>query len=511
MEPSRALDRHGSVGSSVVLAVPNAVVITSVRTRRLWVSRNYSDHASSHIPLEAFPESHSMQTCLSLVVISVLVGASCLYAQTDNEPTRGGSEGETVAGQTGLSAHTSQAQNSRPFPLRIHGFLLGNYDARMQDAHPAGKEGGRFLWADERLRLELSGETANGKSALLFKGDVFHDAVANRFDGTVREGYLDYSRTWLDLRLGRQIITWGVGDLLFVNDVFPKDWSAFFSGRPLEYLKLGVDGAKLHVATPALNVELVAIPFFQPDNLPSAERFFLFDPLAGVSNRTLREPARTAGNTEFALRVYRRISESDASLYAYRGYWRQPSFLPDRFPSPTQLQGSYPRLAVYGASVQRNVGAGLLSLEGGYYDSQDDRSGSHPAIPNSQFRTLVGYQRQLGSELTMGAQYYTESVTDYDTYKTSLPAGFPVQDKARHLLTVRLTQFLKYQTWKLSLLGFYSPSDQDALLIPEVWHAFTDRLSVAAGANIFAGQHHTTFLGQFDRNDNLYVVLRFDF
>ena len=452
-----------------------------------------------------------MRTYLSVVVISVLVGASCLYAQTDSVLARGGSEGETVAGQIDLSAQTSQAQNSRRFPLRIHGFLLGNYAARMQDAHPAGREGGRFLWADERLRLELSGETANGKSAILFKGDVFHDAVANRFDGTVREGYLAYSRTWLDLRLGRQIITWGVGDLLFVNDVFPKDWNAFFSGRPLEYLKLGVDAAKLHVATPALNVELVAIPFFQPDELPGAERFFFFDPLAGVSNRTLREPASTAGNVEFALRLYRRIFGSDASLFAYRGYWRQPSFRPDQLPSPELLQGSYPRLAVYGASAQRNVGAGLLSLEAGYYDSQDDRSGADPAIPNSQFRTLVGYQRQLASEFTIGAQYYTESLMDYEAYKNSLPADFPKQDKARHLLTVRLTQFLKYQTWKLSFVGFYSPSDQDALLIPEVWHAFTDRLSVTVGANIFAAQHQTTFLGQFRRDDNVYIVFRFDF
>ena len=452
-----------------------------------------------------------MRTYLSLVMISVLAGVSCLYAQTDSVPARIGSEGEAVAGQTDLSAQTSQAQNSSRFPLRIHGFLLGNYDARMQDAHPAGEEGGRFLWADERLRLELSGKTANGRSAFLFKGDVFHDAVANRFDGTVREGYLDYSRNWFDLRFGRQIITWGVGDLLFINDVFPKDWSAFFSGRPLEYLKLGVDAAKLHVATLLLNVELVAIPLFQPDNLPSAERFFFFDPLAGVSNRTLREPASTAGNTEFALRLYRRILGSDASLYAYRGYWRQPSFRPDHLPSPELLQGSYPRLVVYGASAQRNVGAGLLSLEAGYYDSQDDRSGADPAIPNSQLRALVGYQRQLASELTIGAQYSTESLIDYEAYKTSHPAGLPVQDRTRHLLTLRLTQFLKYQTWKLSFFGFYSPSDQDALLIPEVSHAFTDRLSLTVGANIFSGQRQTTFLGQFDRNDNLYVVLRFDF
>ncbi len=56
--------------------------------------------------------------------------------------------------------------------------------------------------------------------------------MANKFDGVVREAYADYSRAWLDLRLGRQIITRGVGDLVFINDVFPKDWSAFFPGGP---------------------------------------------------------------------------------------------------------------------------------------------------------------------------------------------------------------------------------------------------------------------------------------
>ncbi len=423
----------------------------------------------------------------STIVTFTLISASCLFAQP---------------------GHT---QDSKPFPLRIHGFLLGNFTARTGDAHPPGEEGGRFLWADERLRLEISGDTAKGKLSFMFKGDLFHDAVANKLDGVVREAYLDYSRAWLDVRLGRQIVTWGVGDLIFINDVFPKDWSAFFSGRPLEYLKLGVDAAKLHVATPALNVELVVIPFFEADNLPGPERFFFFDPFADVQSRLLREPATTTGNTEFALRLYRRILESDVSLYAYRGYWRQPSFRPDQLPLPTQLRGFYPRLASYGASAQRNIGAALLSLEAGYYDSQDDRQGTDPAIPNSQFRFLVGYQRQLANEFTLGAQYYTEILMDYAAYKATLPPEFPLQDRIRHLLTLRLTQFLKYQTWKLSWFSFYSPSDQDVLLIPEVWHAITDRLSLTVGANVFDGQRPTTFLGQLDRNDNVYVALRFDF
>lgn len=410
-----------------------------------------------------------------------------------------------------FTPRAARGQDKKQFPLRIHGFLLGNFTSRTSDAHPPAKEGGRFLWADERLRLEVSSNRTGREVSFVFKGDVFHDAVANKVRGVVREGYVDFSQGPLDLRLGRQIVTWGVGDLVFINDVFPKDWNAFFSGRPMEYLKLGADGAKFQVSTSALSAELVAIPFFQPDNLPNPERFFFFDPFAGVTDRTLRKPASTVGNTEFALRLYRRVFDSDVSLYAYRGYWRQPSLRPDQMPQPKTLQGLYPRLAVYGFSVQRGVGAGLLAFEAGYDDSRDDRQGANPAVPNSQFRFLVGYQRQLRGEFTLGTQYYTEVLTNYPAYKATLPPGFPLQDRTRHLVTLRMTKFLKYQTWKLSLFTFYSPSDQDTLMIPEVWHAFTDRLSLAVGANVFAGRYPTTFLGQFRRNDNVYVALRYDF
>src|SRR3970282_756833 len=100
---------------------------------------------------------------------------------------------------------------------------------------------------------------------------------------------------------------------------------------------------------------------------------------------------------------------------------------------------------------------------------------------------------------------------DYAAYETTLPSGFPLQDRTRHLLTLRLTKFLKYQTWKLSFFSFYSPSDQDALLIPEVWHAFTDRLSLTVGANFFQGRRPTTFLGQFRHDSNVYTAIRYSF
>jgi hypothetical protein len=60
----------------------------------------------------------------------------------------------------------------------------------------------------------------------------------------------------------------------------------------------------------------------------------------------------------------------------------------------------YPRLATWGASAQRNLLNGVVSFEGGRYNSLDDRGGSAPGVPNSQWRSLAAYRRQLGRELT---------------------------------------------------------------------------------------------------------------
>jgi predicted porin len=171
----------------------------------------------------------------------------------------------------------------------------------------------------------------------------------------------------------------------------------------------------------------------------------------------------------------------------------------------------FPRLSVYGISAQGQAMGGILSLEGGYYDSRDDNAGVNPAIDNSEARFLLGYQRQLSEDFTIGVQYYAEIMIDFGAYERALPTVSTPRNKYRDIATVRLTRFLKYQTWMLSLFAFYSPADQDYLLQPQVDYKVSDAFSATLGANLFGGEKQTTFLGQFDRNDNLYLTLRYDF
>lgn len=394
--------------------------------------------------------------------------------------------------------------------IDLHGFAQVNYAARTTGAK-LSSDSGDFLLGDERLQLSLTGSAPSGTGSFFAKTDFFHDAVDGTGDIEIREAYLDLSGERLEARLGRQIVTWGVGDLLFINDVFPKDWAAFFSGRPLEYLKSGSDALKFNLYRSDLAMELIAIPFFEPDRLPGVDRFFLFDPFSGVTQRTTSEPRGDVENVELAAKLSRPVGALDASLYAYRGFYRSPAAVPDSMTSPAAVTLRFPRLNVYGASIQGSGFGGVVALEGGYYDSREDLAGRDPLVPNSQARYLLGYQRQLGKDFSGGVQYYGEYMLRHKRYLAALPAGFPKQDELRQLITLRLTRMLKYQTWRLSMFAYWSPTDEDFYAIPEVRYSVSDGVWLALGANVFGGASRSTFFGQFDLNDNLYMSARYEF
>ena len=134
----------------------------------------------------------------------------------------------------------------------------------------------------------------------------------------------------LDIRAGRQILTWGTGDLIFINDLFPKDFVSFFVGRSLEYLKVGSDAVKFSLYPGPFSLDLVAIPHFTPSEIPKGERLSFFNPFTNRiavpgESLSMRKSAATPENTELALRFYRTFGSYEGALYGFRGFFKEPS------------------------------------------------------------------------------------------------------------------------------------------------------------------------------------------
>lgn len=370
-------------------------------------------------------------------------------------------------------------------------------------------------------RLQLSLETEFDFGTATLTGDLVFDPVLDNHAINLEAGkgwfdlreasFLVRPTSFADVKVGRQILTWGTGDLLFINDLFPKDWNAFFIGRDTEYLKAPSDAAKLALFSSAANLDVVYTPRFDADRFIDGNRLSYFNPSVGEiagQNAVVRafRPDGWFSSDEWALRLHRNIGTSEAALYFYDGFWKSPA-------GQSQETGlaTFPRLRTYGASLRRPLFGGIAHLEAGYYDSLDDPNGDNPLITNSETRFLIGFERELAPELTGSFQYYQERILDYKNYSASLPVGTPQRDKVRHLLTARLTKLARNQTLIWSLFAYFSPSDKDGYLRPKVTYKLTDAWQMEFGANVFFGAERNTFFGQFQNNTNLFTSLRISY
>ncbi len=293
--------------------------------------------------------------------------------------------------------------------------------------------------------------------------------------------------------------------------MFPKDWQSFFIGRDEEYLKAPSDAVLISFFPQWLNVDLVYIPKFNSDRYISGERVSYWNPMLNRHagrNDPLRVEERSSwfDDDEVSLRLYRDVNGYELALYAYDGFWKNPVGY-----HPAQAQQTFPRLRVFGSSIRGDLLSGLFNVEAGYYDSASDRSGDDPLVPNSEYRLLVGYEQELARNFSAAVQYYLEYMDDYSAYRQTLPIGSVEKDRARHVVTLRLTKQALSQNLQLSLFGYWSPSDRDGYLRPTLKYKASDALSLYLGANVFVGEENYTFFGQFEDNSNLYLGLRYSF
>src|SRR5712691_3024581 len=387
--------------------------------------------------------------------------------------------------------------------LTWNGFVQSHVAARTADVNcPAGTEC-NIPSADLRGELDVEGKNTAGNARFLGRFELLRDFALDETHLSPREIYGDLRSEKLAARLGRQVITWGVGDLLFINDTFSKDPVALFTGQPLEYIKLGSDALKLNAYPAPANLELV-IAEFRPDNIPTSRRFVLADPLpAGLPRRT-EEPGNNREDLEISGRVFGYYDNWELAGYASRTNYHTPA----RRVTGGEIVSTFPRLNTVGASLTGPALKGVLSLEAGYYDSPQDPDGRDPSIENSQFRNLIGYSRQVWDDTTVGVQLYGEWMRNYSAYRETLPAGFPAKDYLRKVATFRYTQLFAHQTVSFNVFAFVGLSEKDRYIIPSLRYASSDNLWAEIGANVFGGKRNGTF-GSLQDNNNVYLTVRF--
>ncbi|MBM2838357.1 MAG: hypothetical protein HW415_982 [Deltaproteobacteria bacterium] len=95
-----------------------------------------------------------------------------------------------------LTVYGSRFTISTAYALDIHGFVQGNYAARVTGDDPVGQNGSDYLLSEERLQLELSERSKDGSASFFIKSDFFRDGVAGaRSQGRQADHHLGYRRS----------------------------------------------------------------------------------------------------------------------------------------------------------------------------------------------------------------------------------------------------------------------------------------------------------------------------
>jgi hypothetical protein len=315
------------------------------------------------------------------------------------------------------------------------------------------------------------------------------------------EAWADWGVAGFSLRLGRQLVSWGVADGLILTDVVcPQNLSAY-AGLDFAGSRLAVDGVKLRYSFPALAIEALWLPLFTPARLPADEK----NPLHGifyppsvdmggtalpVSMADAALP-RTIADGEYGLRIACYTPALDFSFTGFYGWNDIPHITKKVSPPAVEAAPGYARTITAGADAGIPIGEILLRLEtawtgGGRYDRTLEEAAA--ALTAGQAAEPVEKQRLQAlagidwnpSGWALSAQYYEDLLPDARGGGTERPWR-------KNGLSLRIAKGLFRETLNLSAWGYLDLADFDTAGGISAVYALTDALSLSLGSDFFTG------------------------
>ncbi len=384
----------------------------------------------------------------------------------------------------------------------------------------ASNDDANWVMANRRFRLQTT--KTNDRGGIYGKLDFIRDDFSNETYVDIRELRLQYKITnWLDISAGKQVSTWGVADMLFINDLFPKNWKANFLGRDMESMK--ESSTSLRATSYFYNYifDVVYTPKFSPDTTPTGCQLSVYDPntgrpianssSCGIDNASnLANPETNSHRDgEIAASFKKRIGMQELALYGYHGYYKNPKGL--SYDGSTYYP-HHPSLSVVGASSEGQIGPGILTAEAGYYYSHQDKKGTDPLIENSTLKYLLGYRIDLSANFSLGFQVYQEKMMKYDQYAASIGFSPTAKKEAQETYTIRATYKAQQETLRFNLFSYIRPDDHDGLIKFDISKRLDDNFSISTGVNIFYGKegYLDRDFGMLKSDDNFFFRIRYD-
>lgn len=379
---------------------------------------------------------------------------------------------------------------------------------------------GDWMASRSRVRGELTLEKDN--AGMFVSANAVHNSLLKDQSGFfLREAYLYYSKSGVDIRAGRQIVTWGVADAMRITDIIsPMDFTEFLT-QDYDDIRIPVNGVRVRYTRPKWSAEAIVIPvssFYElsTDNAnPWAVN--LPDMTIPYSINLDNTPKKQLKNMEYGGRIGAYLSGVDFNLYALRTWNKMPVFRKTIAADGSLLcDGEYRRMTMLGADLSVPLGKFVVRAEAAEYfgEAQEPVIGtsvespvtgysaaSAPVVTRNSTNALIGVDWYAGNDWQLGLQYSHKYISgDMSGISTFRNAG---------MATVRISKDLLHSTLSLSTFAYVDVANGGIYNRLYADYALTDQIHALLGYDFFHADK-----GQFamyGRNSEVWIKLKYSF
>lgn len=402
---------------------------------------------------------------------------------------------------------------------RLRGFYNAIYDFQSVDS-VAPRNNPRTIVAADLTAAELNA----------LKIDNLRGISLRKREIELREFYLDLTFQSFDLRLGRQIVRWGVLEGARITDeINPLDFEEFILREVQDrYIPLWSARANLYIG--ATKTEFLWVPDLEPHKPapPGSE----WEQLQSLENIEL--PPQTFLNSEWGLRISGPLGQWDAAL-SYFYHW-------DDFPvafrtfrenfefglSPeVNFNPRLTRVHSIGGSLSKGFPSFVFNTEAAYVIGKrfGTRFGRFNPIAgvvdvDENLRLTLGELSRdyvkygAGAEFNLfGAQVALMAQQQYLIRHESEI----IQDEFDTVFSAFFRKSFLSDSLALETLVLYFTNDDEYLIRPKATRRIRSNVLLIFGADIFEGEiggplpGEFNFIGFFKNNDRIYVEVSYGF
>lgn len=345
-----------------------------------------------------------------------------------------------------------------------------------------------------KLFLKKDFRGGDGKIYLSFKGGYDSLGEENVEPIKLDQAYADIYLKNTDLRIGRQVISWGTADGINpTNYINPRELSLTETepgGKPLAslqatyYSKIG-------------DVTGVIVFDYQPQEIPEELERGLEQAIPGFGGFPLpAEMENTLSNMEFALKVEKRIGNWDTKLSYFHGWEDYPALwigLGPGFPPQLEAKSQYQQVDKVGLATAGSFKTVGLWSEVAYVMPREIEEMRNAFISFSMNKPYL--QAVLGADYTLGKVYiqgqyiYYQNgslLSPYNQYET----GEDIT--AANYLMVQSSYGIN-QVHSLRLGGIVNLQDSSYTLMPQYTYALNEVTDLSLRGMLFFGGEGTEF------------------